>query len=320
MKRSLWPLSLALIVLVGCGQLISPPPSQKVTSPVPLHTPATLAQKPSSTPAPYTPLPTATPTMTPTPIIYIVKPGDTVLGIAAQFGVGAAAIQEVNGITDPRRLQVGQELVIPRPDEEPSQPPTSTPTPLPFTIAGLSFQETPTGGLWCLGEVYNTTPAAIEQVRVAVSLFNEAGEVVASNSAFIALDVVTPTARSPFAILFPTAPPFTRYEAVALSGVAMAPKTRYYLDLEAVDIKVSEQMGGLLLTGLVHNKGTTDADRVKVVTAGYDAEGHIVAMRETSLTPSILPAGKTAPFAVELTTSATPIISYTVQAQGLKVQ
>ncbi len=44
---------------------------------------------------------------------YVVRPGDSLSGIAARFNVSMAAIMEVNGITNPDALQEGQELVIP---------------------------------------------------------------------------------------------------------------------------------------------------------------------------------------------------------------
>jgi LysM repeat protein len=58
--------------------------------------------------------PTRPPTDTPTPEVttYIVRPGDTLSVIAAQFGVTVEAIMEGNGLTD-YVIQVGQELIIP---------------------------------------------------------------------------------------------------------------------------------------------------------------------------------------------------------------
>lgn len=44
---------------------------------------------------------------------YEVKRGDTPSAIAARYGISARELMEVNGITDPRKLFVGQELTIP---------------------------------------------------------------------------------------------------------------------------------------------------------------------------------------------------------------
>ena len=48
---------------------------------------------------------------------YIVQPGDTASGICLQLGCDHNDLLELNGITDPTKLQVGQELKIPPPRE-----------------------------------------------------------------------------------------------------------------------------------------------------------------------------------------------------------
>jgi LysM repeat protein len=96
-------------------------PSVMLVSPtlivVPTPTPTrTALPSPSATPTVTpTPLPPSpTPTVTPTPpITYIVQPGDTLKEIAERFGVGVIDLMERNGITDPTKLQIGQELIIP---------------------------------------------------------------------------------------------------------------------------------------------------------------------------------------------------------------
>ncbi len=69
-----------------------------------------------------TPAPTKKPTPTPlanaTPLVYAIKSGDTLLGIAAKFGVDADLLASENGIDDPDGLQIGQELTIPFTAEE----------------------------------------------------------------------------------------------------------------------------------------------------------------------------------------------------------
>lgn len=77
---------------------------------------------PQVTPAPPTPSPSvavtptpppATPTPAPATRSYRVRAGDTLSAIAARFGVSVAAIEQLNGIKDPRLLQIGQVLKIP---------------------------------------------------------------------------------------------------------------------------------------------------------------------------------------------------------------
>ena len=58
-----------------------------------------------------------TPVAGPTPQIYIVKPGDTMFGIAQELGVSLDALIEANreAHPDPDTLQVGDQLIVPTP-------------------------------------------------------------------------------------------------------------------------------------------------------------------------------------------------------------
>src|SRR5262249_31246359 len=44
---------------------------------------------------------------------YVVQPGDTVYGIASQFGVNADRLVAVNALADPSDIQIGQTLALP---------------------------------------------------------------------------------------------------------------------------------------------------------------------------------------------------------------
>jgi hypothetical protein len=63
-------------------------------------------------------------------VVYIVQAGDTVDGIALAFGVTRAQIMALNNITDPRLIQIGQELLIRPPPAPPTPASTAPPTAL----------------------------------------------------------------------------------------------------------------------------------------------------------------------------------------------
>ena len=54
----------------------------------------------------------ATPTTLPT-LVVVVQRGDSLSGIAAEYGVTLSALIQANGITDPDTVHVGQELLVP---------------------------------------------------------------------------------------------------------------------------------------------------------------------------------------------------------------
>jgi len=315
-------LILLAAALSSCGQVITLPTATPLPPTPTIEITVAATPRPTATPAPYTPAPTPTPTATPTPIIYTVQRGDTLINIARQYGVTVAALQETNGILNPRALRIGQQLIIPHNEEAllGGGEPTATPTPMPFDIVNVHFDRTPLGGLWCLGEVHNTSNTDLEQVQVLVTLYDDKHEALASGSAFAQLDLIAPDGRGPFAILFPDAPAaFASYEAQPLSGVP-AYVGSYYRDLEVRDTEAEgERYASYTIRGRVANVGPEDAVAVSVVVTAYDALGRVVGVRKGIPEHNVVPRGGETTFQVELVPAGGPVITYTVQALGRRI-
>jgi LysM repeat protein len=317
---AVWLAAVVSLALGGCGRILQPPTPTVVAraSPTATDTPRpTATRRATFTPVPATPSNTPTPTVTPTPIIYTIKRGDTLLAIARQYGVSVAAIQEVNGITDPRRLQIGQEIIIPLEPGEGEPTAVPTPTPVALRIQGLAFHRTPVDSLWCMGEVVNVSGRPAEEVQVQVSLHDEQGRLLASRAAFTQLNILAPRGRTPFAILF-TAPPtsFAQYQTRVLSGVPSTHLGPRYPNLEVV-----EDQGGWLdesnyqVRGQVHNRGEADAEQVVTIITLYDEEDRVVGARTVEIAAEVFLAGAMAPFEVILTPLG-PVARYDIQVQG----
>ena len=319
----LWLVVLASVALGGCGRVLQPPTPTAVAgvTPTASDTPRpTATRRATFTPVPATPSDTPTPTVTPTPIIYVIQKGDTLIPIARQFGVTVAEIQEANGITDPRRLSIGQEIIIPL-QVAPGPTVVPTPTPVALEIQGLAFHRTPVDSLWCLGEVLNLSGQPAEEVQVQVSLHDEQGQLLAKAEAFVQLDILAPGGRAPFGILF-AAPPdsFAQYQTRVLSGV---PST--HLGPRYPDLTLVEDWGGYLdeaagahnyqVRGQVRNTGDADAERVVLVVTLYDEEEHVVGSRAVEIAAEVFLVGATAPFEVTLTPLG-EVARHDVQVQG----
>jgi LysM repeat protein len=320
-SRLLYLIALPIIALLaGCGPLITrptPTPPQP-TAPVSL---ATVTPRATSTLAPSTPIPTDSPTPTPTPIIYILKAGDSLWSVAWEYDVSVEAIQEVNGITDPRTLQIGQELIIPRDKEAQKNPITPTPTPVPLELANLGFYETPTGGLWCLGEIWNRSGSDAELVQVAVSLYNADRRVLLERSAFTEADIVAQDGRAPFGVLFEQKPPdFAAYQAWIVSGEPVTHLGSRYRDLQVVHDSGEPDGEALIVSGQVENAGEVAATDVTVIVTAYDAEGLVTGFRQTAVTDETLPPAAQSRFQVRVMPAGGTIDSYRVQAQGWRGQ
>ena len=226
-------------------------------------------------------------------------------------------ITEANGITDPRRLRIGQEIIIPVQARETGPTVVPTPTPVDLQIQGLAFHRTPVETLWCLGEVNNVSGRPAEEVQVQVSLHDDQGRLLASGAAFTQVDILPHGGRAPFAIHF-TGPSidFSQYQTQVLGGVPSTHLGPRYPDLEVI-----EDHGEWLdennyrVRGQVSNSGQYEAEKVAVIVTLYDGEAHVVGARTVDIPAEVFLAGAKAPFEVELTPLG-PVDRYDVQVQG----
>jgi LysM repeat protein len=316
---TLW-LAVGGIALLGCGRLIQPPTptaAARISATVTDTRWPTATRRATFTPVPATPSDTPTPTATPTPIIYVIKQGDTLLPIAREYGVTVQAIQDANGISDPRRLWIGQEIIIPAAEGEGEPTTVPTPTPVALKVEGLAFYRTPVDTLWCLGEVVNISGRPAEEIQVQVSLHDEQGRLLASGRAFSELQILAAGGRAPFSILF-TAPPsdFAQYQTMVVGGVPSTHQGPRYPDLA-----ITDHWGGWLdesnyqVRGEVANTGQAEAQQVTLVVTLYDAQDHVVAARTVEIAADLFLSGAVAPFDVTLVPLG-DVARYEVHVQG----
>ncbi len=312
----------ALIVLTACGEVVT---SQPTASPSPTRTPTptpapTLRLTATAPLAP--PAPTVTPTITPTPIIHIVQAGETLMNIAFEYGVSLQTLQSVNGIDDPKLLQVGQRLVIPVGEDETGVTPgllLPTPTPLPFGVRGVACYETPVGSLQCLGEVVNTTDSTLTNVQVHMTLFSAAGEPLIGGDVFADADLIPPGERAPFRILFTAPPPdWATPQVTIVGGEAAGALLDFYVPIALTDIEGQPSGSQFRVSGAVQNTSTEQAaGSVSVIVTTYDAQGLVTGSREMKVEiGEALAPGATAPFALLLSFYGDVPADFSVTALG----
>ncbi len=96
-----------------------PEPTPEVTTPEPTEAPT------EATPEEETPAPTEEAVATSGPSTHIVQPGENLFRIALRYGTSVENLAQVNGITNPARIYVGQKLTIPGTGGDGETPPPS---------------------------------------------------------------------------------------------------------------------------------------------------------------------------------------------------
>lgn len=320
-----------LVLTTACQAVVTPPPT---ATPLPTVTPTLRTTAPLSPGGFLTPIPptaTLTPAPSPTPVVHIVAQGNTLFGIALEYGVTVEALVQANGLDVSQYLRIGQALIIPVGLAEEAAElglaaPVghmilATPTPLPLDIVGVTLYQTPVGGVWCLGEVVNTTGSPVTNIQVQVTLAAANGMPLQSGVALAAADYLPPEARAPFAVLF-KAPPagYADAQVSLLRGETVSAITAGFVPLDVAQAAGAVSGPQYRVTGLLVNNTGAAARRLTVVVTLYDRAGQVLGYRQTVLdaeTP--LPAGQSREFKILLTPQGLePPASFQILAWGAR--
>jgi LysM repeat protein len=236
---------------------------------------------PTDTPqATFTPLPTAT------PLAYIVKQGDTLLGIAIQHSLTIEALEAVNPGINPTTLQIGQTVFIPPTTQDTIPNQAQAPTPLPVTVAPFNCSPSPVTSVICLGEFVNQLDQPVANLSVKVTLLDSNNNPVDSQVAYAPLDLVLPGAAAPLSVVFSTGSQHQAFAAV-LTADSGAELTGYYAALTVSDVSSQPMSGGLTLTATITNSTPNPVKNVVVVGTVYNAAGAVTGFRALKLPDQI---------------------------------
>jgi LysM repeat protein len=110
-------------------------------------------------PAPVAAPPTVPPPAS-APVIYVVRSGDTLWGIAAHFHTTVAALAQANKLADPSFIRIGQALAIPQSTAAASNPAQAA-APASAPVIGVSHVVQAGESLWALSIRYGVSIQAI---------------------------------------------------------------------------------------------------------------------------------------------------------------
>jgi len=142
--------------LIRVGQLIRIPATSNAGTTVPVPTP---------TPTP-TPAPAPAPAPEPEPVAeqsYRVQSGDTLLRIAARFGVTVSVLQSHNNISNPNSIRIGQLIRIPT--EASGSSVVETAPPAPAEPETVSYRVKAGDTLWSISRQFGVSSSSIVELN-----------------------------------------------------------------------------------------------------------------------------------------------------------
>jgi LysM repeat protein len=207
-----------------------------------------------------------------TPISYTIRPADTLLGIALDFGVSIEALQAANGHIDPRNLQVGQEIVIPLQDIPPA-----IATMIPLQVAQPVCYETPTDSIVCMGQIYNTQKYAVRRVDIRVQLLRADGLILAERDTIIDQNMIPPGGSAPYSARFKAE--WQNYTTMAsLRHADMTPEI-HFVPLIIEDEIIQQADGRYSVSATLYNSSPYITEPPRLILTLLDDNGQVVGYR-----------------------------------------
>jgi hypothetical protein len=271
------------------------------------HLPATLSPAPtlaqptrsgqlppfifSTQPVTATPhiLPSSTiqPTVTATPQTHIVKKGDSLFGIALQYGVAYEALLAANPDINPNIMSIGAVIIIPSTDQAlvatdgaPTFAPSSTA--LPVQVGPVECSPTREGGLWCVQVVTNPQDTALESVTALIRLSDPGSQSVLELPASLPLDRLMPGQSLPLSAYFPPPNPQSYTVSAPLITALPNPDDGRYLavHIEKQTVEIAEDgLSAAITAQIALDQPQASAGVIRVAAVAYDPSGHVIGLR-----------------------------------------
>jgi hypothetical protein len=150
------------------------------------------------------------------------------------------------------------------------------------------------GQLHLIGEVHNGMAGNVDQIRVSVTFYDDAGNVLETATTSALLDLLTPGQRSPFVLVWESPGEWKRYSLRATARPTME-RPEGGLTLVHSYARLDDN-GFYHVVGTIKNEGLGTAYYVRVVVCLYDSLGKVSNAGFAYATPSRIPPGRTASF------------------------
>lgn len=265
-------LSLIAVLLIACSGAL-PAATQTVLPPLTAYATRTPSPRPPERTLSVSPSLTL-PVASPTPLLYTIQKGDTLLEIVRRYGVSLADLLAVNPGVRPEALTVGQVIQIPAPSPDSTAIP-----PAPVELGDVVCYRSGSG-LYCFVPVLYSGEGWVENVIVRVTLLDAEGRLVSGQEALLPLDGLGAGNLLPAVAFFPRVESYTATQAKTLTALRV--DGTQFLTVELRNVLVSVAWGGrwAQAEGQVWlGAEARPANLVRLAGVAYDAQGRVVGVR-----------------------------------------
>jgi hypothetical protein len=202
-------------------------------------------------------------------------------------------------------LSIGQAVLIPGPDGAPVVILAPTATPVVLRFSGPACFGTLSGGLWCLAWATNESGSPLEGVAAAITLLDDRGVSVATQTAYSPLNLIREDGLIVLAAQFPGIREGPARAAVTPTSALSLDDTSRYLPAQAESVSAERMPSGMgwRVRGEADlgAEGEVEVGRGVVVVVGLDEDGRPVGLRTWEFQGPVA-AGARVPFELSVFT------------------
>lgn len=311
-RNTTYFLLLVALLLAACQSEADGPATQEEEATIVPSVTATLTQPPFISNSIVTVLPPATAAPAPeaTPHVHQVADGETLLGIALQYGLGVDQLIAANSDVNPRFLSVGQSLTIPLANGSGDPIFIANPTPAAITLGPITCLTSATAQKPCIGLLHNTTGTAISNVSVQYQ-----SQDLEPAVAYPELDVIFPNQQVPYVFSVPTLA--SNVQVTLASAVSAGSANDRFIQLPADTVSITAlESTGLVVSSSLQNPVDTVATQVRVAVVAVDAGDQPIGYQLLEL-PEIAPSS-TVPLSAVLTVDPATVERVLISALAVR--
>jgi len=217
---------------------------------------------------------------TATPFSYVIQQGDTLSQLAEKFNISQDDLRTVNPDINPNSLTIGMSILIPSGPLAASG--ASTPTPVPVPVTQTICHPTADHGLWCFALVQNNTTDVLEDVSAQITLIDQSGTVVVSQTGLLPLDILPTNMSLPIYVFFPNASGNVNPQVQLLSALQLNSSNARYLPAALNNTLTQIDADGHFaqVSGQIFLPAESQAaTQVWVAAVAYDKNGQVVGVK-----------------------------------------